>query len=167
MRKPVLRDSPCLGSTYEVLEGRQNVTGGASAYRFLPAGAEFAVPLEIFLPYDEALNESEAALESLYSYFYDEDAHRWEPLERIGIDTERHLVHSRSTHFTDMINTTLTLPEGPSPVEFDLNSIKDLEAPRPDEGIPSLEGLEGGWVVLHPFRFRSGCLLGGEKSRPD
>ena len=69
-----------LSSTYEILEGRQNVTAGARAYRFLPAGAEFAIPVEISLPYDEVLNESEAALESLYTYFYDEDALRWEPL---------------------------------------------------------------------------------------
>ena len=134
-----------LTGTHEVPEGRQNVTGGARAYRFLPAGLKFAIPVEIFLPYDERLNESEAALEALHTYFYDSQERRWESLERIGIDEERGVVHSLSTHFTDMINSTLTLPQGPEPVEFDLNSIKNLEAASPGEGIPELSGLEGGW----------------------
>ena len=134
-----------LAGTHEIPEGRQNVTGGARAYRFLPAGLNFAIPVEIFLPYDERLNESEAALEALHTYFYDSKERRWESLERIGIDEERGVVHSLSTHFTDMINSTLTLPQGPEPVEFDLNSIKNLEAASPGEGIPEPPSLEGGW----------------------
>jgi len=52
-----------LSGTYEIFESRQNVTGGVRDYRFLPAGADFAVPAEISLPYDE-------------------DALRWEPFEQ-------------------------------------------------------------------------------------
>ena len=53
LSRPVEIGIYSLGSTHEVPEGRQNVTDGAQAYRFLPAGLEFAVPVEISLPYDK------------------------------------------------------------------------------------------------------------------
>ena len=51
LSKPVEIGVYSLGSTHEVPEGHQNVTDGALAYRFLPAGLEFAVPVEFSLLY--------------------------------------------------------------------------------------------------------------------
>ena len=125
--------------------GRANVTHGAAGYRFLPAGLRFSEPVQVTLPYDRGLNESETALSNLYTYFFNTRRGRWQRLRRVKVDKEAAAITSLTTHFTDMVNTTLTLPEGPQPIEFDLNSIKNLEAARPDALFSKLEGLEGGW----------------------
>ena len=134
-----------LENTPPVPEGRANATGGAAGYRFLPRGIRFAKPVEITMPYDTDVNRSQAALDNLFTYFYSEEHRRWERLPRVNLDVRTSRITSITTHFTDMVNTTLTLPEGPDPVNFDLNSIKDLEAARPDAGIPGIEGLKPGW----------------------
>ncbi|MDD7416543.1 MAG: SpvB/TcaC N-terminal domain-containing protein [Treponemataceae bacterium] len=118
--------------TEETGESIANVLPGKGCYRFLPKGTEFAVPVEISLPYDEMLNSKKQSLEELYTYFFDTEKNEWVKLERVKIDEEKCLVVSRTTHFTDMINATLTLPESASPSDINLNSIKNLEAAKPD-----------------------------------
>jgi len=117
-----------------------NVTSGARGYRFEPHGTVFAKPVTISMPFDPALCESEVGLSNLYTYFYDDKSFRWERLSRIDIDREKALIRSSTTHFTDMINGTLKLPEGPKSVQFDVNSIKNLEAANPGSGVPTIEG---------------------------
>ncbi len=121
-----------------------NVTSGAQAFRFEPHGTRFLQPVNVSLPFDRAMLGSETALSNLFTYFYDEWAGQWVRLERLEIDREEARVVSSTTHFTDMVNATLKLPEGPSPVSFDVNSIKNLEAADPSNGVPMLEGLDGG-----------------------
>ncbi|HHU37646.1 MAG TPA: hypothetical protein GXZ47_10550, partial [Treponema sp.] len=120
-----------------------NVTSGGGGWRFEPAGTQFLKPVTIRIGYDASINENPDALENMYTYFYDTTAERWERLERKGIDKETLKLRSSTTHFTDMINATLTLPEGPSPLSFNINSIKNLEAADPSTGVAKLEGLEG------------------------
>nr|MBP3282511.1 hypothetical protein [Treponema sp.] len=109
-----------------------NAIPNSGGYRFLPAGTKFERDVTITLPYDRSLNGKKQSLEDLRTYFYDTEARRWTKLERIELDKEKCLVRSLSTHFTDMINATLTLPESASPVDVNLNSIKSLEAAKPD-----------------------------------
>ena len=109
-----------------------NAIPKAGGYRFLPAGTKFEKDVTITLPYSEKLNSKPQSLEDLYTYFYDTEKKGWTKLERLEVDRENHVVRSLSTHFTDMINATLTLPESASPVDVNLNSIKNLEAAKPD-----------------------------------
>ncbi len=141
-------------------DGRQNVTIGAKGYRFEPKGLKFSKEVLVTLPYDPSLNDDETVLDDLYTSFLDTDLGRWVRLPRQGINKEENTITSRTTHFTDMVNNTLALPEAPSPIDFDLNSIKSLEAVLANTEIPSLEGLEpseqGSATFRIPFRLLPG-----------
>lgn len=113
-------------------ESLYNAIPKSGGYRFLPAGTNFAKDVTIILPYSAELNAKPQSLDELYTYFYDTQKKCWIKLERLEVDREHHKVRSLSTHFTDMINATLTMPESASPVDVNLNSIKNLEAAKPD-----------------------------------
>ncbi len=117
--------------TEDTGESIENVTALYSGYRFLPSG-EFEGYAYVYIPYSPVLNSSEGRLEELYTYFYDEELKTYIPLERVDIDRENCLVISKTNHFTDMINGTLTLPESPDSPDISLNSIKSLESATPD-----------------------------------
>ena len=140
--------------------GMSNVTSGAAGYRFLPDGQKFARAVKVTLPFDRGLLESETALSNLYTWYYDERQLTWCRLERYGIDRENATITSLTTHFTDMITSTLTLPEGPQAVEFNVNSIKDLKAADPTAEVPRVKGLEastmGGAGFSLPLRIPKG-----------
>ena len=139
-------------SAVEALDdGIANVTAGALGYRFEPHGIKFDKPVSIVIPFDKKLLASETALSNLYTYFYDDLNCRWERLSRSGIDRVAATITSSSTHFTDMINATLKLPEGPKPIQFDVNSIKNLEAANPGEAVPKPEGPEPGAFGSNSF----------------
>ncbi|WP_407434453.1 toxin TcdB middle/N-terminal domain-containing protein, partial [Treponema sp.] len=121
-----------LGKVKETGETLKNVTEENGGYRFLPKGTKFKKKVLISMPYSKELNLTEGELEELYTYFYDEEKSSWVKLERKEIDKENCLVKSYTTHFTDMINATLAMPEVTGPVDFNINSIKGLEAARPD-----------------------------------
>ncbi|MCK5673403.1 MAG: hypothetical protein KAH95_08495, partial [Spirochaetales bacterium] len=123
-----------------VNETIKNVTAGAASYRFLPDGIHFNKNIKISIPFSKAVLESETALSNLFTYFYDEAGNNWERLPRVEIDKENVVVVSLN-HFTDMINATLKMPESPGPVNFDINSIKNLETANPSSGVMSLKGL--------------------------
>ena len=137
------------GDTGEV----HNATAGGGGYRFLPEGQQFLAEAVIRLPYGKELEGKPAMLEELTTYYYDTELRRWEALRRIGLDEERGQLVSVTTHFTDMINGTLTLPEGPEPLSFNINSIKGLEAADPSAGVLPLEGLEANSMGSAGFRF--------------
>jgi RHS repeat-associated protein len=131
----------------------QNVTAGSGGYRFLPAGTKFKTDVTVKLPYDPSLNSKKAAFETLHTWYYDTKAQKWMQLERKGIDRQNCVLESVTTHFTDMINGTLALPESQSPLDFNINSIKNLEAADPQAGIVPLRGLEGGPSGDASFRY--------------
>ena len=133
-----------LAAVEDTGEGLSNVTAGARGYRFEPHGLRFQRAIVLRLPFDRRLLASEVGLSSLYTYFYDEANCRWERLRRLGIDRETATVASETTHFTDMINAALRLPEAPSPIQFDPNSIKSLAAAKPDAEVPMPSGPEPG-----------------------
>ncbi|MCK5198759.1 MAG: hypothetical protein KAR21_10430, partial [Spirochaetales bacterium] len=130
-----------LKSAPRVNETIKNVTTGAISYRFLPDGIHFNKNIKISMPFNKAVLESETALSNLFTYFYDEDGNNWERLPRVGIDKENSVVVSLTNHFTDMINATLKMPESPGPVNFDINSIKNLEAANPSDRVMNIQGL--------------------------
>jgi len=119
-----------------------NVTTDGGGWRFEPAGTKFKKRVTIKMGFDPRLADNPAALESLYTYFFDRDSGKWERLERVGFEKDASRIISYATHFTDMINATISMPEGPNPVEFNVSSIKNLAAADPSCGVAKLEGLE-------------------------
>ena len=109
-----------------------NATPHSGGYRFLPAGTKFLKDATITLPYSAELDARPQSLDGLYTYFYDTRNKSWTRLERLEVDKESRKVRSLTSHFTDMINATLALPESAGPADVNLNSIKNLEAARPD-----------------------------------
>ena len=133
-------------------EGMTNVTAGPDGYRFEPHGIQFLKPVRVTMAFDSRIAGSQTALSNLYTYFYNQAAGRWERLERESVNPAAGTVTSLTSHFTDMINATLKLPEGPQPVQYDLNSIKNLEAANPGEGIPLPDGPQPGPFGSASFR---------------
>nr|MDA8426516.1 SpvB/TcaC N-terminal domain-containing protein [Treponema sp.] len=129
-----------LSSTAPLDEGMSNVTTGAAGYRFEPRGIRFEKPVRITMSFDRSILGSETALSNLYTYFHDEEKGRWERLTRESVDRKAATITSLSMHFTDMINATLKLPEGPQPIQYDVNSIKNLQAANPGAALPMPEG---------------------------
>lgn len=115
-----------------------NTTGGAVGFRFKPDGMKFNTELTLSMPYDMTKVEGEDLM-SLYSYFYNETKGYWERLERVTIDEQCGIVVSLTDHFTDIINSTLTLPESPDPLSFNPTSIKEIKAADPGMGINLIE----------------------------
>ena len=128
-----------LADTEELNPGMSNMTAGARGYRFKPDGMKFEKDITVTLPYDTDMIRTEEDYISLYTYFYNEDAGYWQRLERVGIDKEKGCVTSLTNHFTDLINSTLTLPESPTPLHFNSTSIKDIKAADPGAGINLIE----------------------------
>ena len=113
----------------------ENVTEDKGGYRFLPAGTKFKKDVLVYIPYNPSLNAKPAALDNLYTYYFDTIENKWIALERVNVDKEKCIVISKTNHFTDMINATLVMPETPDAVDVNLNSIKNLEAAKPDSHV--------------------------------
>lgn len=143
-----------------------NATAHPGGYRFLPAGTKFEKDVTITLPYSVELNAKPQALSELYTYFYDTQKESWIKLERLEIDKENHKVRSLSTHFTDMINATLALPESAGPADVNLNSIKNLEAARPDGHLIKFNPPEAGNMGDASFSFELAVPAGRKGMQP-
>jgi len=126
----------------ELNPGMQNVTDKVEGYRFLPDGMKFEKHIEITLPYSKDKIKNKEDYNNLYTYFYNEQIHKWEKLERISLDIENGLITSKTNHFTDLINSVLKLPESPDPLNFNVNSIKDIKTADPMANIPDINGLD-------------------------
>ena len=143
-----------------------NATAHPGGYRFLPAGTKFEKDVTITLPYSVELNAKPQALSGLYTYFYDTQKESWIKLERLEVDKENHKVRSLSTHFTDMINATLALPESAGPADVNLNSIKSLEAARPDGHLIKFNPPEAGNMGDASFSFELAVPAGRKGMQP-
>ena len=152
LNAPTLIKITKLPVTTELDEGMTNVTSGAEGFRFEPHGTVFQKPVRITMAFDPKIADSQTDLSNLYTYFNDTTAGRWERLERASIDKRASTVTSLSHHFTDMINATLKLPEGPQPIQYDVNSIKNLEAANPGEGVVMPDGPQPGPFGSASFR---------------
>jgi len=143
-----------------------NVIPDSKGYRFLPAGTKFEKDVVITLPYDPMLNEKPQLLDKLYTYFFDTEKQQWIKLERLEIDKDKCVVRSLTTHFTDMINATLTLPESASPVDVNLNSIKNLEAATPDTHLLKFNPPKASNMGDANFSFELGVPVGRNNLQP-
>ena len=155
-----------LDRTEETGESLYNVTAGGGAYRFEPAGLKFLKEVEISIAYTGILEGKEASIEDTYGYFYDVKEKKWVRLERKSIEKEKRIIHSITTHFTDMINATLTLPETANSLDFNINSIKELEAAKADAGVVRIEGLQADSFADANFQMQLDIPQGRDGMKP-
>ena len=119
--------------------GMINVTYPAAGYRFLPHGMKFNKPINISFGYAKQLFASGQTDNDVNMYYYDESLLRWQQLGRVKADPTTSQVISQSDHFTDIINSTLVVPEHPQALSFNPNSIKDIKAADPSANVNLIE----------------------------
>jgi RHS repeat-associated protein len=116
-------------------DGMTNVTAGSKrGFRFLPH-MTFKKNLRVAIPYDPTLVPAGMTDQDIRTYYYDEAAQAWKPLDLDRVDTTAHKVRSLSNHFTDMIAATATVPDHPSTLSYDPTAMKDIKAADPSAGI--------------------------------
>src|SRR5262249_39119632 len=90
----------------------------------------------------------------------DDQLGSWQELERVTVDTANRQVVSLSTHFTDMINGTVTVPDHPGVFSNNPNSLKDIKAADPGAGInliaPPQANHQGSASLAYPIEVRPG-----------
>ncbi|MBS0012318.1 MAG: hypothetical protein KFF49_12975, partial [Bacteroidales bacterium] len=131
-----------------------------AAYRFLPHGMLFDSPVTIAMAFDKSLIPVGYTPDDIYTFFYDENDLRWKALERDSINHHSKLIVSTSSHFTDMINAVIMVPEAPATEGFVPTRIKDIKAADPTAGItvidPPLAGNEGDAALSYPLSLPAG-----------
>ncbi len=137
--------------------GMVNVTAGSSGFRFLPHGEHFKDKgAEVILPYDPLLLPAGYDEEDIRTYYYDERAALWMPLERVSIDKTRKVIVSRTSHFTDMINGVIQTPEMPANTGYTPTMMSDMQAALPTNKIvvaqPPLANQKGTAEVTIPIQ---------------
>jgi RHS repeat-associated protein len=112
--------------------GMTNVTRGPRrGWRFTPTPMKFKARLKVTLPYSKALIPAGLTEQDVRTFWFDTQAGRWRPLERVALDTQKQVVTSYTEHFTDMINATVTVPDHPQAASLQPTSIKDIRAADP------------------------------------
>ncbi|WP_243374939.1 SpvB/TcaC N-terminal domain-containing protein [Geotalea sp. SG265] len=119
--------------------GMVNVTYPAAGYRFLPHGMKFKKPIKISFGYSRSLFAAGQTDTDVTMFYYNEKMLRWEALTRSSVDPANSVIVSDSDHFTDIINSTLVVPEHPQALSFNPNSIKDIKAADPTANINLIE----------------------------
>jgi RHS repeat-associated protein len=152
------------GQLAKLDSGMTNVTAKpkGGGYRFTPHPQTFTESLEVSLPYDPDLIAPEFTSQDVYTYYYDDVALCWQPLQRVSVDEVNHTVISLTDHFTDMINATVAVPEHPENVNFNPNQIKGIQAANPAAGInlinPPQPNNQGDNRLSYPIELPAGRL---------
>ena len=119
--------------------GMINVTYPAAGYRFLPHGMKFKKAISLSFAYSKQLLSTGQTDDDVNMYYYDEKLLRWQKLSRVKVDAALSQVVSSSDHFTDIINSTLVVPEHAQALSFNPNSIKDIKAADPAANVNLIE----------------------------
>ncbi|PZR25401.1 MAG: hypothetical protein DI535_18185 [Citrobacter freundii] len=116
-----------------------NVTAGGSGFRFLPHGTQFKQPVHITIPFDSTLIPEGYSFDDIRTYYFDDKGRQWVPLSLDTIIAGSKRVISNTTHFTDMINAIIKVPESPQTQGYTPTSIKDIKAANPSQGITLID----------------------------
>lgn len=119
----------------EIPANMANLTADGAVYRMLPDGQQFEKDITIALRYDSTALPYGYTADDIYTFFYNEQTHIWQQVERDSVDTQNQIVYSRTNHFTDYINGVLKVPESSDAMAYTPTSIKALKAADPMEGI--------------------------------
>ena len=121
-------------------QGMINVTKGLKkGFRFLPHGMKFKNKIRLKIPYDKQLIPNGFKDSDIKTYYFDEEQGRWIALERDSVDTKNNIVHSKTDHFTDMINAVVTVPEHPETSSYTPTQFSDFKPADPGSGITLIE----------------------------
>ena len=159
------------GEIAQLPAGMVNVTGNCGSmmaksdtvagYRFLPHGNHFSHHLaSITVPYDSTLIPKGYTVDDIHTYFYDEMKHQWTMLRSTGVDKEQEVAMAETSHFTDVINGIIKVPESPETQNYVPTGIKDLKAADPSAGIQQIEAptanQNGTASISYPFETPAG-----------
>ena len=159
------------GEIAQLPTGMVNVTGNCGSmmaksdtvagYRFLPHGNHFSNHLaSITVPYDSTLIPKGYTADDIHTYFYDEMKHQWTMLKSTGVDKENEVAMAETSHFTDVINGIIKVPESPETQNYVPTGIKDLKAADPSAGIQQIEAptanQNGTASISYPFETPAG-----------
>ncbi|QII70328.1 type IV secretion protein Rhs [Apibacter sp. B3706] len=111
--------------------GMKNVTGKADGYKFLPHGEHFNEGAILKLAYDRTKIPNGYTEKDIRTFYFDLESHHWVALERDSIDTKNQVIISRTTHFTDMINGVIQVPESPETNGFTPTTMSDIQVADP------------------------------------
>jgi len=133
-------ESLCAPDLPPLDEGMTIVTGGPrDGYRFSPS-MTFGDNLHVTVPYDASLIPAGLSEQDVQIYYYDDSTGgQWVPLNRANLDQSTGQIESLSTHFSDFIAATVTVPDHPENVSFNPTSIKDLKAADPSAGVDLID----------------------------
>lgn len=112
-----------------------NVTKGTEGFRFLPHGTQFGKSAKITIAFDSSRIPDGYTADDIRTFYFDENARRWTALPVDTVMLAGGVVVSSTTHFTDMINGIIKVPESPQTQGYTPTSIKDFKAADPAAGI--------------------------------
>lgn len=115
-----------------------NVTSDNAGYRFLPHGDHFSAPAKVSLGYDKKKIPTGYTEQDIKTFYFDTTEKKWIALDKESVNVQQNILVSKTTHFTDMVNGILKVPESPETGSYAPNSIKDIKAANPSEGIVSI-----------------------------
>ncbi len=122
----------CIKSLYpleiqQLDPGMTNVTKGPrKGYRFFPKGMKFNKKVKVKIPYAKSLIPDGHTEADIKTFYFDRELGRWQELERVEVDSKTNNVISYTDHFTDMINSVVTVPESPQSVSFNPTQILEF-----------------------------------------
>ncbi len=142
-------------------QGMVNVTDSAAGFRFLPHGEHFKkLAAKVVIPFDTTLIPPGYTTKDIRTYYYDETRKQWTALATDTVCENDGLALAYTTHFTDMINGIIKVPESPETQGYAPNSITDIKAANPATGImamsPASASQSGAVNMSYPFNLPAG-----------
>ena len=142
-------------------KGMVNVTDSAAGFRFLPHGEHFKkLAAKVVIPFDTTLIPPGYTTKDIRTYYYDEGRKQWTVLAADTVRWGDGLALAYTTHFTDMINGIIKVPESPETQGYAPNSITDIKAANPATGImamsPASASQSGAVNMSYPFNLPGG-----------
>lgn len=140
--------------------GMVNVTAGSDGYRFLPHGSRFAKPVALSMAYDETKIPVGYTTKDVATFFFDEKAKHWVALPKDSVDESNKIVASTTTHFTDMIDAVISVPESPETEAFTPTSMSGIQMPDATSEIVTIAAPTpnqmGSAVLGYPIKLPAG-----------
>ena len=138
-----------------------NSKDSIAGYRFLPHGEHFVHSLaSIAVPYDSTVIPQGYTAEDIHTYYYDELKAQWVMLRHKALDKDRELVVAETSHFTDVINGIIKVPESPETQNYVPTGISELKAADPSAGITAVSAptanQNGTAALSYPFELPKG-----------
>ncbi len=116
-----------------------NVTLGAKGYRFLPHGTKFLQSARVSIPFDSTLIPEGYTAADIRTFYFNENSREWEAITLDTVMARERMVYATTTHFTDMINGIIKVPESPQTQGYTPTTIKDIKAANPSLNINLIE----------------------------